>query len=169
MSDSPSPCIPSLPSLLPAEFKGHLGFLLSRCKHRLVDRLDAVFEGEQLGIRHFVVTSLIERVEGLNQVQIGELLGYDRTTTMKIIDELQQRGIVERQRQRRDRRANAIAVTASGHQWWQQRLPAVMAEETAFMSMLSAGEQLLIKELLMRLAVGSEAKTTNEITGESSS
>ena len=143
---------------MPVEFKGHMGFLLSRCRQRLIDRLDTVFEADELGIRHFVVASLLERVEGLSQVQIGEIMGYDRTTVMKVVDDLQKRGIVERRRQHRDRRANAVAVTAKGHEWWQQHVPAVIDEEAAFMSMLSPGEQLLIKELLTRLMLGPEGE-----------
>lgn len=155
-SHSPAPCAFSLP----AEFNGHLGVLLTRCRQRLIERLDAMLEADRLGIRHFAVVSLIERAEGISQVQIGEAMGYDRTTTMKLIDELQQRGMVERRRQHRDRRANAIALTVQGRQWWESKKPLVMGQEAAFMAALTPGEQLLLKELLGRLVYGPAAKTS---------
>lgn len=153
MSQAPSPR-PSLDELLPPEFKGNLGLLLARARMGLAEEMDALFDDGGLGIRHFAVLSLINRRGGLRQTDIAAVMGIDRTTTMKVVDELEARGLLQRSRSSEDRRANAIDLTDAGRAWRERYVPPIAEQEQRFLSPLSPGERTLLQELLMRLVAG---------------
>ena len=140
--------------LVPPEFRGHLGFLLNKAQRALVDDIDAVID-EGLAARHFAIVSILHRRSGLRQTDIAGVVGIDRTTTMKIIDELEQRGMVKRSPHAEDRRANALELTARGRAWRERTLPRLAEREALFLAPLSEGERTLLQELLLRLVTAS--------------
>src|ERR1700729_2430498 len=52
--------------------------------------------------------------EGRSQQAIGELIGLNPTRMVFLVDELEQRGLVERRRNTADRRSYALYLTDSG-------------------------------------------------------
>ena len=60
-----------------------------------------------------ILTLIIER-EPMTQKALGEILGIDRTTMVALIDDLERKGLVARQRHPRDRRAFLVCPTESG-------------------------------------------------------
>jgi DNA-binding MarR family transcriptional regulator len=52
--------------------------------------------------------------QGLSQQAIGELIGLNPTRMVFLVDELEQRGLVERRRNAADRRSYALYLTAQG-------------------------------------------------------
>lgn len=136
---------------IPEEFRGHLGFVLARARLELIRGLDAVIQPSGLHARHFALVRLLQQRPGLSQVQLAGLLGTDRTTTMKMADELERRALVSRSRSRTDRRANTLSLTARGERWISTLLPAAVGEEERFLAPLSPGERALLQELLVRL------------------
>jgi len=154
MSQSSPPSRPLFSELLPAEFKGNLSFLLARTRQELADEMDAIFDGDGLGIRHFAVLSLLFRRGGLRQTDIGAVMNLDRTTTMKVVDELEDRGLLQRSRSSEDRRANAIDLTDAGRAWRERHTTRVLEQEQRFLSSLTPGERTLLQELLLKLVAG---------------
>ena len=77
--------------LIPAEFRGNLGFLVAKAKQLLSDELDVALRDSGLQIRHFAVLSLIRRRAGLRQTDLCEVLGVDglevRVRGLDAIDE----------------------------------------------------------------------------------
>ncbi|MDM4769471.1 MarR family winged helix-turn-helix transcriptional regulator [Solimonas sp. SE-A11] len=150
---SPAPR-PLFSDLLPAEFKGNLSFLLARTRQDLAEEMDAVFAEEGLGIRHYAILSLLFRKGGLRQTDIAAVMSLDRTTTMKVVDELESRGLLQRSRHSEDRRANAIDLTDAGRAWRERYMARVLEQEQRFLSSLSPGERTLLQELLLKLVAG---------------
>jgi DNA-binding MarR family transcriptional regulator len=139
-----------LAQLIPPEFHGHLGFMLSKAHRALLDEVEPVV-GDGLSIRHFAVLSVVQRRQGLRQTDIGEVIGIDRTTTMKLLDELEHAGMLRRRPHAEDRRANALELTAKGRATRERILPRLVEQEAVFLQPLSPGERLLLQELLLRL------------------
>jgi len=139
------------PNPIPEEFRGHLGFVLARARLELIRRLDVVIQPSGLYARHFALARLLQQRPGLSQVEIAGLLGTDRTTTMKMIDELERQGLVSRSRSHTDRRANTLRLTKPGERWMSALLPTAVGEEERFLAPLSPGERALLQELLVRL------------------
>lgn len=155
-TDRPDPAL-----LIPPEFRGHLGFLLSKAHRALVGEIDAVLH-EGLSVRHFAILSVLHYRGGLRQTDIGGVIGMDRTTTMKVIDELEARGMLRRTPHAEDRRANALELTARGRAWRERMLPLLAEQEAIFLEPLSAGERTLLHELLLRLVTAAfDRKRTN--------
>ncbi|MFT4047528.1 MAG: MarR family transcriptional regulator [Solimonas sp.] len=144
-SDRPDPAL-----LVPPEFRGHLGFLLNKAQRALVDDIDAVLD-DGLAARHFAIVGLLHRRSGLRQTDIAGVIGIDRTTTMKVIDGLERRGMVKRTPHAVDRRANALELTEKGRRWRERMLPRLAEREAVFLAPLSEGERTLMQELLLRL------------------
>ncbi|NGY03692.1 MarR family winged helix-turn-helix transcriptional regulator [Solimonas terrae] len=152
---------PDLASLVPPEFRGHLGFLLSKAHRALLSEIETVF-ADELSIRHFAILSVLHHRGGLRQTDIAGVIGIDRTTTMKIVDELEQSGMVRRSPHSEDRRANALDLTDKGRAWRERMLPGVIEQEAVFLDSLSEGERTLLQELLLRLVTASfDRKRTN--------
>ena len=58
----------------------------------------------------------IASADGLSQQALADLLGLARSRMVVLIDELEQRGLVERRRSPSDRRAYALHLTGEGQE-----------------------------------------------------
>lgn len=145
---------PDPAQLIPPEFQGHLGFMLSKAHRALLEEIDPAV-GDGLSIRHFAILSVVHHHSGLRQTDIGGAIGTDRTTTMKMIDELEQAGMLRRKAHTEDRRANALDLTAKGRATRERIMPRLAEREAVFLEPLSPGERLLLQELLLRLITAS--------------
>ena len=92
-----------------------IGFLVTRCGVLMT----------QLAVRHFQTTSvsfvqwnalmrLCLQTGHISATQLSRELGHDMGALTRVVDELERRGLVRRERSRRDRRAVEIAITAAG-------------------------------------------------------
>lgn len=145
---------PDPAQFLPPEFRGHLGFLLNSARRALVAEIDAVIDGG-LSVRHFAILSVLHHRGGLRQTDIAGVIGIDRTTTMKIVDELERAGMLRRTPHAEDRRANALDLTGKGRAWRERMLPRIAEQESTFLDSLSPGERTLLQEMLLRLVTAS--------------
>lgn len=141
----------TIAELIPPEYRGHLGFLVAKAKQLLSEEMDAMLRRSGYGIRHFALLSMIRRHPGLRQTDFCDTLGVDRTTMMKLVDELEQRGLLQRIRSTEDRRAYTLELTAAGQAWHAEILVPIIAEEERFLAPLSPGERALLQEMLLRL------------------
>ncbi|MGQ0700270.1 MAG: MarR family winged helix-turn-helix transcriptional regulator [Panacagrimonas sp.] len=136
---------------IPDVFAKHPAFLLARARLSLIRKLDAVLESTGAFSRHFALAMLLGERPGLSQVQVSSLLGTDRTTTMNMAAELETLGIIRRARSALDRRHYALHLTPAGRRWIARILPAMENASAEFLAPLSAGEQVLMREWLLRL------------------
>lgn len=148
---SPAPGESGRDREIPERLANHLGFLLARARLSLIRKLDAVLESSGAFSRHFALAMLLGERPGLSQVQVSSLLGTDRTTTMNMAAELEALGIIRRARSTLDRRHYALNLTAAGRRWIARMLPALETTSAEFLAPLSAGEQVLMREWLLRL------------------
>lgn len=64
--------------------------------------------------RHFGMLTRLAANEGTSQQAIGELMGLNATRMVFLVDELEERGLVERRRNPADRRSYALYLTEQG-------------------------------------------------------
>lgn len=146
---------PLMSQLIPPELRGHLGFLLAKSKQRLAEDLNAVLPADGPSLRHFAVLSVIGWRGGQRQTDLGDALGLDRTTIMKVVDDLERRGMLSRARRAEDRRAYTVGLTEQGRAWRESVLPLIVEHEERFLEPLSPGERALLQEMLLRLVENS--------------
>jgi DNA-binding MarR family transcriptional regulator len=113
--------------------------------------------GEQiapLGVepRHVGMLMRLAANEGKAQQVIGELIGLNPTQTVFLVDELEDRGFVERRRNPADRRSHALYLTPAGREMLSKVREASRFHQATFGASLSETEQEQLTELLRRIA-----------------
>jgi len=143
---------------LPASLHRRLGAVLTWAAENAQEVANRALEPLGLTVKHFgVMTFLRYETEAngergsLSQQAIGELLRIDRTTMVALIDDLEQKGYVKRERNPDDRRAYVITLTAAGRRAQARAEDAVDANALQFFGRLSKAERAKLHRLLTPL------------------
>lgn len=89
----------------------HIGFLVSDVARLLRKRLDAQTRDLAVTGAQWRVLILIARNPGVRQAVVAEMLDVEPITTCRMVDRLEQAGMVERRRDPEDRRAWRLFLT----------------------------------------------------------
>jgi MarR family transcriptional regulator, lower aerobic nicotinate degradation pathway regulator len=144
----PSPSVPRLP----AELVASATFLLKRLGYAVKERSMEAYE--QTGLHPYHHAILVVLGEGSRETQgaIADALGYDRGQLVGLLDELEERGLVERRRDPNDRRRHLVRLTPEGKRML-RRLRALSRQiEDEFLGPLDEEERASLHALLLRLA-----------------
>jgi DNA-binding MarR family transcriptional regulator len=137
---------------LPEELLASTTFLLKRLGFAAKERGFKAYE--ELGLHPYHYAILLALDEGGHETQgaIADALGYDRGQLVGLLDELEERKLIERRRDPDDRRRHLVQMTAEGKRTL-RRLRTVARElEDDFLEPLSAAEREKLHALLVRLA-----------------
>src|SRR6478735_1650094 len=96
--------------VVPQQFTG---FLLRRAYVVSREHAQACI-GEDTTVREVPALTLIRDDPALSQRRLGELLNLNRTTTGKLVDTLEAKGLITRDRDAKDRRSYALRLTDEG-------------------------------------------------------
>ncbi|WP_327289263.1 MarR family winged helix-turn-helix transcriptional regulator [Streptomyces sp. NBC_01198] len=142
---------------VPPGLAGYAAYLLRRA-YALANRLAPDFTGTTEGAgsaRDFqVLDALGEPGAAYSQQDLGDRLGINRTTMVKLIDRFEAAGQVTRARNPDDRRSYVLALTEDGRAAVKAMDPAVAAADDKLTAGLTAAERdrldALLAELLSR-------------------
>ena len=104
--------------------------------------------------RHVGMLTRLAANEGMSQQAIGELIGLNPTQMVFLVDDLEDRGFVERRRNPADRRSYGLFLTDSGRDMLAKVQAEARVHQAALGAPLSAAEQEQLTSLLRRLAAG---------------
>jgi DNA-binding MarR family transcriptional regulator len=90
--------------------------------------------------------------EGTSQQALAELTGLNPTRMVFLVDELEQRGMVERRRNPADRRSHALYLTERGRDTLRQTQQVVAADERSLGASLTEAEHTQLVGLLRKVA-----------------
>jgi DNA-binding MarR family transcriptional regulator len=99
---------------LPDALASRLGYLLKHAQQRLVQAAAPVMTEFGIDGRELAVLTVLAAGHPLSQQEAAEQLGVDRTTMVALVDALEAKGLVERQRSPQDRRKNIVLLTQAG-------------------------------------------------------
>ncbi|WP_299027790.1 MarR family transcriptional regulator [uncultured Sulfitobacter sp.] len=107
-------------------------------------------------LRMLTYTALVLIVDnpGLSQSQLADAMDVERPNLVVIVDELEQRELIVRQRVPTDRRAYALRVTLKGQHLFQQATDAVTAHEKALLGDIDTGAQDTMIATLIHIQSG---------------
>lgn len=129
-----------------------LGYNLRRAQVAVFLDFAAAMAGHEITPGQFGVLVLIDANAGLNQRELGEAMGVDRSTVVAVLDRLEKRGLVQRRPVPSDRRSYALHLSAEGADLLAALVPAVKAHEARIAQGLNASERATLNTLLKKLA-----------------
>jgi len=140
------------PDKLPQELVDATTFLLKRLGFAAKERALAAYEETGLHPYHHAVLLVLDEGSRETQGSIADALGYDRGQLVGLLDDLEERALVERQRDPNDRRRHLVHLTSDGKRML-KRLRALAARlEDDFLGPLDDEERAALHGLLHRLA-----------------
>lgn len=149
--DEPEPGSGPLPALA-----GRLGYLLKHARERLGELTAEVLAPFGLTGRQLAVLIAVDDRVPLSQREVARRLGVDRTTMVGLIDELEDKGLVQRRPDPADRRRNVVALTADGTATLDGASRASREAERRFLGSLSGAQAAAFRETLRAVAFPSD-------------
>jgi MarR family 2-MHQ and catechol resistance regulon transcriptional repressor len=116
-----------------------------------IDKQDTI---ASLSPSQFGTLEMIYHLGPLNQKDIGQKLLISKSNVVTIIDKLELRGLVKRQRSLEDRRCVFIHLTDEGREEIEQILPVHVSAITQEMNRISTEEQKELGRICRKLGLG---------------
>jgi DNA-binding MarR family transcriptional regulator len=127
-------------------------FLAKRVGFAVKERMMEAFEESGLSMYDHAILTLLDEEPTETQAQIADALGYDRSHLVGVLDDLEERGLIERRRDTQDRRRHLVTMTPAGQKAL-TRLRAIVSQvEEEYFEPLTATERKTLTSLLGRLA-----------------
>jgi DNA-binding MarR family transcriptional regulator len=99
----------------------------------------------------FRVLNLVDAAEGKSQQAIGEAVQVPPSRMVLLVDELEQRGLVERRPDPADRRVRALYLTAEGRETLARGREIAKAHEKELTRGMAAADRKRLTELLQKM------------------
>jgi DNA-binding MarR family transcriptional regulator len=150
--------VPPTPRLddLPTEIRSSIGYLLHRAAQLSARAIDDQLAPHGLEKRHFGILCALHTSGPRSQGWLGEYLGIDRTTMVQLVDGLEAKGFVERQRNPADRRSYALTLTPAGAQAWERARGELERSEDLVLDGLDEDDRDTLRALLARIVQAQE-------------
>jgi len=129
---------------LPSYLAGNV----ARIGHRL---LFEVLTAHDLRLAHFAVLTAISDFGPLAQHELADRLDLNRSHLVGYVDDVEQRGLVRRDRDPDDRRRQHVALTSSGQTLLERLQEVARHSQTEFLQALSERERQTLTALLRRI------------------
>src|SRR5215469_17751764 len=136
---------------LPPSMRDRVPFLLYRAAELSHALANDMLSRVQLTARQAGILTLVTEWEPMTQKALGDALRIDRTTMVGLIDDLERKGYVVRQRHPRDRRAFLVEPTEPGRAAKAQAMAILDDQQKRFLAPLTPAQQQQLGDLLKRL------------------
>jgi DNA-binding MarR family transcriptional regulator len=141
-----------------------VGYLVKRTHSLMVDAMEPVFEARGFTFLQYVILAWLRDGIAVNPRDICMQFRHDSGALTRVIDQLAERGLLERVRRDRDRRKVELQLTPAGRDTIESLIPLVVEKLNLGLSDFSGGEfhelrRLLVKFNTRLLAIVEPAKT----------
>jgi DNA-binding MarR family transcriptional regulator len=133
-----------------------VGYLMRMSVNRVLPQMEALFEDQELSFSQW--TTLVALHDG-RITTAGDLahnICHDGGSLTRLIDQMEKRGFVSRQRSEKDRRSVTLALTPRGRALVEALAPRVMNFWNKLLSGFSHAEIDTLIALLTRLVIAAE-------------
>lgn len=137
----------------PDELAVHTGFLLSWVAQAATNAYEQALQKFDLSAHHVGVLELLAAQQPVVQSRIGEQLDIFKPVMVRLINELEARGLVKRYPHPTDKRALEIHLLAKGEAMLAQIRLASTKADNAFFAALSLQERMQFDACLAKLSI----------------
>lgn len=131
--------------------KQFMGYHLKRATNTVLSDLATTLAPYELRMLTYTALVLIVDNPGIRQFQLADAMDVERPNLVIIIDELEQRELIFRDRVPTDRRAYALHPTLAGKQLYKKATQAVNLHEKKLFKHVSKADQTFIISTLRNL------------------
>jgi len=111
-----------------------------------------VLEANGLSMWGYSVLVALDRSAIRTQAALAEAIGADKTRIIAILDELQDKGLIERVADPEDRRARLLTITKDGRRVKEATQDAIQRGEERWLGALSADDRATFLRILQELS-----------------
>ena len=134
--------------------RGFLGYHMKRAFHVLQGDLQRVLRPFGLRMVTYSALATITDNPGLRQGQLADALAIERPNLVVILDELEQAGLITRDKVPTDRRAYALNPTLKGRRLGDKATSAIQANEARFLSGVTEADRVAVIGVMNRIERG---------------
>jgi DNA-binding MarR family transcriptional regulator len=138
-----------------------IGFLVKRCGTLMTQIAERRFESTNVSFTQWTtLMTLCKSAEPISATQLSTYCGHDMGALTRVVDELERRGLVRRERSRRDRRAVEIVITAAGRRQAESAKREIVELLNELLEPYSEAEVATLIDLMQRMLVRLESAAT---------
>jgi len=142
------------PPALPISMRDRVPFLLYRAAEMSHSLANEMLAEMGLSARQAGILTMVTELEPMTQKALAGALRIDRTTMVALLDDLEDKGYVARQRHPRDRRAFLVQPTGPGRAAKVAAVRILDEQQRRFLAPLTLAERKQLAALLTRLYEG---------------
>jgi DNA-binding MarR family transcriptional regulator len=131
---------------------GNIGFLLSKLGFLTASRFAAALTPLGINPGHFGLLRIVDESEPRSQHALGQALGIPASRMVALVDELEAKGLLERVRDKTDRRINTVQLTGKGRRLLGRAVESATKWTDELLAPLSTQQQEDLHRLLTKLA-----------------
>lgn len=139
----------------PAGLEASTGYLLARVGTDSRRRWARTLAERDLTPHHYSALIALDQLGAMSQHQLSRLVGIDPRNAVPVIDQLQARGLLERNPDPTDRRRHAVTLAARGRTLLSELRQAADNAEDQLLAPLSTRERHTLHSLLTKLFAAS--------------
>ena len=128
-----------------------IGYLVKRAHSMMLDAMEPVFEARGFTFIQYVIMSWLRDGIAVNPKEICAQYRHDSGAMTRVIDQLAERGLVERVRRDRDRRKVELQLTPKGRETIETLVPLIVEKLNLALEDFSTAEFNELKRLLLKL------------------
>jgi DNA-binding MarR family transcriptional regulator len=128
-----------------------VGYLTKRAHSLMMDALEPVFEARGFTFIQYVILSWLRDGIAVNPKDICLQFRHDSGALTRVIDQLAERGLLERVRRDRDRRKVELQLTPAGRETIEGLIPPVVEKLNLALAEFTIPEVLELRRLLVKL------------------
>ena len=145
-----------------------IGYLIKRSHSMMMDVLENLFADRGFSFIHYAILTYVRDGIAVNPKDICVLYRHDSGALTRVIDHLEERGLLERVRRGNDRRKVELELTDEGRKTVESLIPLVVDKLNLALVDFSRDEVAEFKRLLVklntRLTATLDPKTASEKT-----
>jgi DNA-binding MarR family transcriptional regulator len=128
-----------------------IGYLMKRVTSMMMDRIEASFETHGFTFTQWVVLMYLRDDISVTPAGICREMRHDSGALTRVIDQLEERGLITRHRSREDRRVVELELTRSGRETAEMLIPITVNCLNNALDVFTIEESQQLKNMLQRM------------------